>query len=59
MHYPAVRRRAYHTRYPRIPLPITFAATPGGLGLALELDELFARLDLRELLKEAGLRGGV
>lgn len=59
MHYPAVRRRAYHTRYPRVALPVTYTAAPGGLGLSLDLGELLARLELREVLKEAGVTGRV
>ena len=41
------------------PLPIhtTYVALPGGLGLTLDLGEALARLELREVLRAARVRG--
>lgn len=43
------------------PLPITatFQQVPGGLVVGLDLDEALARLELRQALREAGVRGRV
>ena len=41
------------------PLPIhtTYVAVHGGLGLTLDLNEALARLEMREVLKAARVRG--
>lgn len=55
MRYPSIRRRFWARKYARLTTSTAF--TPGG-GVTLDLSELFTRLAIRSVLKQAGIQPG-